>query len=420
VSFPNNDKFWLDTVQFVEYRLQSVDRLLAPAEFREKIARTFDYSFSRADNTNDFQWVIVHKGRFNEINSSFLEQIAENFLPVFANEVFVVFSSDRSLKKINNNSAHLKAFWKKIEYRNKSSIFNGINKNFQDLPIFQTIRHKYQDFKHLNSTIERKKNQYGAYLGNYRYLATTLYGNKIFLDTRDLTLTPHIIIDGVWEAWISERVISCLQPGMRAVEVGSNVGWYTLLIARQIGSKGKLIAFEANKDLVKLTLDSICINGYAEQVMLHNIAVSDHNGEAKFYIRERHIGNSSFGRPTQDLLDSLDDSAREITVPTVTLDEFLTGEDRQIDFMKIDAEGSEPLVFRGMKQLLEENQRIRIVIEYSPHQMRGAGFDPAREMLFLFELGFKAFKIEANGSLTQVNLETLNRIDHCELLLNRY
>ena len=405
MSFPKNDQFWLNTVQFVNNHIKSRDQLLGPTELGEKINKTFDYSLTRADNTNDFQWVIVHKGRLNQINSSFLEQIARDFLPVFANEVFVVFSSYKSLKEINNNSSHLRAFWEKMESRNeRSTSSNVVN----------------EDLKHQYSITEQRKNKYGGYLGDYRYLTTTLHGHKIFLDTRDISLAPHIIIDGMWEPWITERVISCLQPGMRALEVGSNIGWYTLLIAHQIRSQGKLIAFEANKDLFKLTLDSVRINGYAEQVTLHNIAVSDRNAEAKFYIPERYLGGSSLRKITQEELNSLHDDVKEVTVPTVALDEFLSGDDRQIDFMKIDAEGSEPLVFRGMKQLLEENQGITIVMEYSPRQMRGTGFDPAQEMLFLFQLGFSAFKIEENGSLTQVNLEILSSIDHCELLLTRY
>ncbi|MGF1542258.1 MAG: hypothetical protein ACFCU5_17740 [Pleurocapsa sp.] len=104
--FPKEDQIWLDTAKFVNDRLKSVDRLLAPTEFRKKINQTFDYSFSQADNTNDFQWVVVHKGRLNEINFSFLEQIAQNFSPVFANEVFVVFSSYQSWEKIDENSSH--------------------------------------------------------------------------------------------------------------------------------------------------------------------------------------------------------------------------------------------------------------------------------------------------------------------------
>mgnify|MGYP006424141681 FL=1 len=390
MSFPNNDKFWLDTVKFLNNYLKSEDKLLAPTEFGEKIDNVFNYSSSRADNANDFQWVILHKGRLNKINSSFLERIAQSFSPVFANEVFVVFSSYKSLKMINKNSLHVKNLWEKIK----------------DIAG--------------NAKLEKQStNRSGAYLGDYRYLTTTLYGNKIFLDTRDMTLTPHIIMDGMWESWISKCVINYLQPGMRVVEVGSNLGWYTLLMANQIGSQGKLIAFEANKDLVKLTVDSICINGYAERVKLHNIAASEQSGEMTFYIRERHLGNSSVAMVTQELLDNLNDDIKEVTVPTVALDEFLSGDERKIDFMKIDAEGSEPSVFRGMKQLLEENQGIVIVMEYSPHQMRNAGFDPVQEMLLLFQFGFDAFKIEENGTLTQVNVDILTKIDQCELLLTR-
>lgn len=259
----------------------------------------------------------------------------------------------------------------------------------------------------------------GAYLGDHRYLTTTIYGHKMFLDTRDMTLVPHIILDGVWEAWVTDRVLSCLRPGMRVVEVGSNLGWYTLLMAQEIGPEGRLIAFEANADLIRYTFDSVCINGYLERVMLHNLAVSDTMGEATFYVRDRHLGNSSLAQIPESFLDSIHDGHREIRVGTVALDEFLVEGDRKIDLLRIDAEGSEPLILHGMKDLLQENQQITIVMEYSPYQMQTVGFDPQETMAFLFQMGFQAFRIEPLKGLTPMTWETLQPLSHCDLVLSR-
>lgn len=104
--------------------------------------------------------------------------------------------------------------------------------------------------------------RYGAYLGDHRFLTTTAHGQKIYLDTRDVSVAPHVILGGMWEPAVTDRVLACVRPGMRAVEVGCNQGWYTLLIARQVGPEGRVIAFEANPDLVKLVAASASINGY--------------------------------------------------------------------------------------------------------------------------------------------------------------
>jgi FkbM family methyltransferase len=260
----------------------------------------------------------------------------------------------------------------------------------------------------------------GAYLGGHRYLATTAHGHKMYLDTRDVTLAPHVILGGQWEPNVTARVLACLRPGMRAVEVGCNQGWYTLLIADRVGPDGRVIAFEANPDLVKLVIDSASINGYPWRVAVHNLAVSDSTGEAAFHVRERHLGNSSLAPCPQAGLDHLHDAVREVRVRTVALDDFLAGDDRRIDFFRIDAEGSEPAVFRGMGRLLRENDRIMIVMEYSPHQMTHAGHDPAAALAFLAGLGFHFHRIDDAGGLAPVSADALRGIDHCELLLTRH
>jgi FkbM family methyltransferase len=262
--------------------------------------------------------------------------------------------------------------------------------------------------------------RYGAYLGGHRFLTTTAHGQKIYLDTRDVTLTPHVILGGAWEPAVTDRVLACVRPGMRAVEVGCNQGWYTLLVAQQVGPEGRVIAFEANPDLVALVADSASVNGYPWRVTVHNLAVSDASGEATFHIRERHLGNSTLGNTPQPVLDHLHEAVREVRVRTAALDHFLAGPDRRIDFLKIDAEGSEPAVFRGMERLLRENDRIVIVMEYSPVQMNCAGHDPAEAMAFLAGLGFGMHRIEDTGGLTRLTADGLRGIENCDLLLTRY
>ncbi|HET6573400.1 MAG TPA: FkbM family methyltransferase [Fimbriiglobus sp.] len=261
--------------------------------------------------------------------------------------------------------------------------------------------------------------RYGAYLGDHRYLATTAYGQWMYLDTRDITLTPHVILRGLWEPVVTEVILSHLRPGMRVVEVGSNQGWYTLLMARQVGPTGRVTSFEANKDLVRLVRDSASINGYLYQVALHAVAVGDTSGDATFYVRERYLGNSSLGQIDRPFLDYLHDDQREVTVPKVSLDEFLQGDDCRIDFLKVDAEGAEPLIVRGMERLLRENDRIVIVMEYSPIQMRTAGSDPEGFVTFLHGLGFHVHRIEDTGGLTRMTADDLRSDAHFDILLTR-
>lgn len=256
----------------------------------------------------------------------------------------------------------------------------------------------------------------GAYLGKNRYLAVTAYGHKIFLDTRDISLAPHIIVGGLWETWITQRILESLREGYQVVEIGCNVGWYTLLIAQQIGTSGKLIGFEANPSLVQLATDSLSVNGYLDRVCLHEIAVSDCNGESYFNVRERYQGGSGFREPSQDELQNYKDKNQQITVKTVALDDFLVGKDRQVNFMKIDAEGAEPKIFNGMINILKENTDIEIVMEYDASHSK-----PTVEMMRSFyDLGFRTYRIEYTGKLTEFyssNIQVINQL--CDIFLSR-
>jgi hypothetical protein len=125
-------------------------------------------------------------------------------------------------------------------------------------------------------------NNYALHIQREHILVEPLSDKDVWpqdiLDTRDMTLVPHIILDGMWEPNVTKVITGLLQPGQRVLEVGSNLGWYTLLIAHHIGPSGRLITFEANADLAKFTFDSICINGFTERVQLHSLAVSDKTG----------------------------------------------------------------------------------------------------------------------------------------------
>jgi hypothetical protein len=114
MSFPQQDVYWLNTLAFVQSHMHPQDVLLVPAEFTEKLPYAFDYSYSHPAQEKRFQWLVIHKGRIPEINIAFLREFIEKSAPVFANEVFVVFSK-YSLPKVKANSAHLVALYKKLE-----------------------------------------------------------------------------------------------------------------------------------------------------------------------------------------------------------------------------------------------------------------------------------------------------------------
>lgn len=74
------------------------------------------------------------------------------------------------------------------------------------------------------SSPSNTSNRMAVYLGNSRAITRTIYGHKIYVDTRDHSLTPHLLVDGNWEDWITKVFRSVVRDGMKVVDVGANIG----------------------------------------------------------------------------------------------------------------------------------------------------------------------------------------------------
>jgi ubiquinone/menaquinone biosynthesis C-methylase UbiE len=109
MSFPEHDPYWVDTVKFINQNYHEGDFVLAPDLFWEKFKHLYTYKITQsqpqlADNCN---WVIVHKGLLVEINIKFLRSILQELVPVFANEVFVIFTRSSELSVLQAEDRHL-------------------------------------------------------------------------------------------------------------------------------------------------------------------------------------------------------------------------------------------------------------------------------------------------------------------------
>ena len=86
------------------------------------------------------------------------------------------------------------------------------------------------------------------YLGDHTALCVNKYGQKMFVDTRDTSLAPHLLVEGNWEDWITTAIMQHV-PGAHFIDVGANVGWYSL-VAQHYKAKS-VMAFEPNPKLAQ-------------------------------------------------------------------------------------------------------------------------------------------------------------------------
>ncbi|MDR0898967.1 MAG: FkbM family methyltransferase [Lactobacillaceae bacterium] len=253
------------------------------------------------------------------------------------------------------------------------------------------------------------------YLGNNRALTRLLWGQKIIVDTEDLSLSPHILLDGYWERWISEVFLKAIKPGMHVIDIGSNLGYYSLLAGRLLGAKGRLTCFEANPVMADITLRNLDINGFGGISEVISKAVYKEESTLPFTILKRHKGSSGLFVGSSEIQNVFHESSEKILVPTVSLDQFFPSGTR-IDVIKVDAEGAEPYIFEGAQRLLKENN-VQVFMEFDPGIIKDYSIEKFLQMLKTLQ--FNAYEILEDSSLQYLDENSLKNGARRDLLLKK-
>lgn len=198
-----------------------------------------------------------------------------------------------------------------------------------------------------------------AFLGGGIALCRILTRYRFHLDPSDRTFAPHVLIDGFWESWLTRFIARTVRPGWTVVDVGANCGYYSILMADLVGPEGRVVAVEPHPDAVNLLRRSTILNGFADRIRISEAAAGDGDGRATLYAQTASAGGSSLVARFGELGP---DCAR-IEVAKVRFDTLLADEDR-VDFIKIDAEGSEDRIVAGMEAVLARH-RPALALEFN-------------------------------------------------------
>jgi FkbM family methyltransferase len=201
----------------------------------------------------------------------------------------------------------------------------------------------------------------------------------------------HIYKYGVYEEQITRFLLANLSLGRGDIflDVGANIGWYSLLLARHQPAGVVVHGFEPDPETFALLEGNLRLNQLTG-ARAWRCALSDSPGSKTLYrYSDKNTGRNS-------LLPI--NSAGQVEIESLRLDEFVRREGLEtarIRFLKIDVEGYECAVLRGMGGLLP--QVPLILSEYSPRYMRRGGLEP-QEFLDLFRgAGFQPWLFEGAG-----------------------
>lgn len=209
--------------------------------------------------------------------------------------------------------------------------------------------------RHLNEAAVRALCR-NAYLGGDMAVCRMLGGYRMFVDTSDSGLSTFLLLDGYWEMWTTEAMLRFVRPGMTAIDIGANLGYFTLVMADLVGPAGRVVAFEPNPSMAERARRSTHVNGFAPLTQIHEVALSDEPGDTVMFVPPTEPKNAHFSQPSG--------REGEIRVRVQRADAFDAL--RDADFIKIDTEGAEELVWRGMAGLLHRNRPLTVFMEFTP------------------------------------------------------
>jgi len=189
--------------------------------------------------------------------------------------------------------------------------------------------------------------------------------------------SPAIGITGTYEPHVTELFRRLLRRDSTVVDVGANIGWYTLNAATAVSVKGRIIAFEPEPNNFSLLSRSIALNSM-NNVELIRESVSDRQGHQTLFLADGNIGGHSTTRAV---------GLNRIEVPSTTLDLSLAefGVDG-VHVLKVDVEGAEPQVVLGAAEQLKRVDNM--IMEWNPE----AWTNHLRTLDILFE-SFKVYEI---------------------------
>ena len=197
------------------------------------------------------------------------------------------------------------------------------------------------------------------YAGTDRALVRLASGEHICVDTNSLDAIDYLL---GWdmEANVLPLFRSFLQPKSVVLDIGANFGLYTATSASRIGDHGRLYSFEANPhtfDLLKRTLYANRLV-HRPNITAVNALVGESAGRGTLHYLPEFLGGA-----TMTDIGQWGEAKRSVELDMITIDEFLPV-GLAVDLVKIDVEGHEPFVVRGMQKTIRRSPNIRIFIEF--------------------------------------------------------
>lgn len=256
----------------------------------------------------------------------------------------------------------------------------------------------------------------------YKYLnrglvpsTAKVHGYTMYIDPYD---SMGLAIGGVYEPLETTLVRELIRPGQVILDIGANIGYYTLLFSQQVGPSGLVFAFEPDSQSFQLLQKNIKVNNI-KNTSVFQLAVADEEKDLTLYRDRFNNLDHRIVKP--------DWESEAIHIRSIRLDTFYSQcSPRPPDFIKMDIQGSEGYALEGMKNLLAQSANVMLLTEFWPAGLNQGGYGAEVFLRNLTSLGFSLLDTldHANGSTPATIQELLKKYPptqpgHTNLLCKR-
>lgn len=246
----------------------------------------------------------------------------------------------------------------------------------------------YEDYDELLSVLMASQEFLSRYTHSFpteKWVMTKIVGTNdyIYLDMAD-DYVPRGVMFSNYEYYESRFIREIVQPNDHVLDIGANIGWFTIMMARLVGEVGRVHAFEPRPVTFEHLSMSVAESKLFKNVVLYQKALSNESGEAYITWRpsDRNPGNSWISKQPTGA------ATKQERVSTVRLDDLSI---EPVSFIKIDVEGAEPNVFRGGEKMIARDKPV-ILSEINFGQLQSmSGMSWSDYRSFLNGIGYDSF-----------------------------
>ena len=216
-----------------------------------------------------------------------------------------------------------------------------------------------------------------------------LRGMKFVIGVNDTKGVGADLLEGEFEPVQTALLSSQLKPGMTFIDVGANIGYYTVIASKIVGNSGRIHCFEPEPQNCRILAKNILENKLSN-VYLHNVALSDSTG-----IVVLHTDSKNFGAHSLCKANIFSNEGSELSVLATRLDDFVAANGiSKVDMIKLDVQGAEAKVIAGAMRTLI-TQKPMLFLELWPYGIQKMGDDPTTMLQDLERMGYAIQVIEA-------------------------